>query len=105
MQLIHNRWGHPSNSKMEQTVLFYKRKGFQPSFLKALKHFCCKVCAVAKAGCVYKHTKHMKDKMANNKRRKAQASPKGTPEQELAKVLLETEFQAGEDEDDLEHAF
>eukprot|EP00961_Rhodomonas_salina_P283546 3832262-Rhodomonas_salina.1 len=50
MQRIHNRWGHPSNSKMEQIVRFYKRKGFPPGFLKALKHFCCKVCAVAKAG-------------------------------------------------------
>eukprot|EP00961_Rhodomonas_salina_P069013 926628-Rhodomonas_salina.1 len=42
--------------------------------------------------------------MVNNKRRKAQASPKGTPEQELVKVLLDTEFQASEDEEDLEHA-
>eukprot|EP00961_Rhodomonas_salina_P204239 2755944-Rhodomonas_salina.1 len=43
--------------------------------------------------------------MANNKRRKAQTASKGTPEQELAKALLETEFQAIEDEDDLERAF
>eukprot|EP00961_Rhodomonas_salina_P249387 3370926-Rhodomonas_salina.1 len=43
--------------------------------------------------------------MANNKRRKAQTASKGTPEQELAKALLETEFQAIEDEDDLESAF
>eukprot|EP00961_Rhodomonas_salina_P269636 3642785-Rhodomonas_salina.1 len=50
MQLIQNRWGHQSNSKMEQIVRFYKHKGFPPSFLKALKHFRCKVCAVAKAG-------------------------------------------------------
>eukprot|EP00961_Rhodomonas_salina_P267658 3616483-Rhodomonas_salina.1 len=40
---------------MEQIVRFYKRKGFPPGFLKALKRFRCKVCAVAKAGCVYKH--------------------------------------------------
>eukprot|EP00961_Rhodomonas_salina_P266260 3599479-Rhodomonas_salina.1 len=92
---------------MEQIVQFYKRKGFPPGFLKALKHFRvrCKVCVVAKAGRAYKHTKHMKDKMANNKRQKVQTSPKGTPEQELVKALLETEFQASEDEDDLEHAF
>eukprot|EP00961_Rhodomonas_salina_P201006 2711476-Rhodomonas_salina.1 len=30
MQLIHNRWGHPLNSTMEQIVRFYKRKGFPP---------------------------------------------------------------------------
>eukprot|EP00961_Rhodomonas_salina_P020351 273315-Rhodomonas_salina.1 len=40
--------------------------------------------------------------MANNKRRKAQTTLKGTPEQELVKALLETEFQAIKDEDDLE---
>eukprot|EP00961_Rhodomonas_salina_P277986 3756356-Rhodomonas_salina.1 len=68
---------------MEQIVRFYKCKGFPP---------------VAKAGRMYKHTKQMKEKMANNKRLKAQTTLKGTPEQELAKALLETEFQAIEDE-------
>eukprot|EP00961_Rhodomonas_salina_P043550 585473-Rhodomonas_salina.2 len=78
MQLIHYCWGHLSNSKMEQIVLFYKRKGFPPGFLKALKHFRCKVCAVAKEGRVYKHTKRMKEKMENNKQRKSQPAAKGT---------------------------
>eukprot|EP00961_Rhodomonas_salina_P174581 2354896-Rhodomonas_salina.1 len=105
MQLIHNSWGHPSNSKMEQIVRFYKRKGFLPGFLKTLKHFQCKVCAVAKAGRVYKHTKHMKEKMANNKRLKSQPAAKGTPKQELVKVLLEHEVQDIADEDDLENVF
>eukprot|EP00961_Rhodomonas_salina_P286681 3874135-Rhodomonas_salina.1 len=63
------------------------------------------MCAVAEAGRVYKHTKRMKEKMANNKLRKSQPAAKGTPEQELVKVLLEHEIQDIADEDDLEHAF
>eukprot|EP00961_Rhodomonas_salina_P223553 3023017-Rhodomonas_salina.1 len=43
--------------------------------------------------------------MVNNKRRKEQTALKGTPEQELTKALLETEFQAVKDEDDLECTF
>eukprot|EP00961_Rhodomonas_salina_P288024 3891531-Rhodomonas_salina.1 len=76
MQMIHDKWGHPSNTKMEWIVSYYKCRGFPPGFLQALCHFKCKVCACS--GCkgvrVYKHTKHMKEKMvntkANNKRRK-----------------------------------
>eukprot|EP00961_Rhodomonas_salina_P099900 1343561-Rhodomonas_salina.1 len=30
MQLLHDKWGHPSNSKMEGIVLYYKSRGFPP---------------------------------------------------------------------------
>eukprot|EP00961_Rhodomonas_salina_P223187 3018182-Rhodomonas_salina.1 len=42
MQLIQNKWGHPSNSKMERIVLYYKCHGFLKGFLAALKKFKCK---------------------------------------------------------------
>eukprot|EP00961_Rhodomonas_salina_P245022 3311098-Rhodomonas_salina.1 len=48
MQLLHDRWSHPSSTKMEQIVLYYKSRGFPPGFLKELKHFKCKVCALCK---------------------------------------------------------
>eukprot|EP00961_Rhodomonas_salina_P294638 3934754-Rhodomonas_salina.1 len=48
MQMIHDKWGHPSNTKMERIVRYYKRRGFPPGFLRALRHFKCKVCACCK---------------------------------------------------------
>eukprot|EP00961_Rhodomonas_salina_P222027 3002560-Rhodomonas_salina.1 len=74
MQMIHDKWVHPYNTKMERIVSYYKRRGFPPGFLRVLHHFKCKVCACYKSVRVYKHTKCMKEKMANtkanNKRRK-----------------------------------
>eukprot|EP00961_Rhodomonas_salina_P130911 1762271-Rhodomonas_salina.1 len=55
---------------MERIIQYYKHSGFPKGFLAALKKFKCKVCALCKSARVYKHTKHMKEKMANNKRRK-----------------------------------
>eukprot|EP00961_Rhodomonas_salina_P166241 2240089-Rhodomonas_salina.1 len=44
MQLLHDHWSHPSNSKMERIVRYYTGKmlGFPPGFLKELKNFKCK---------------------------------------------------------------
>eukprot|EP00961_Rhodomonas_salina_P239438 3234806-Rhodomonas_salina.1 len=59
MQLLHDSWAHPSNTKMERIVRYYCRKGFPwpPGFLAELKHFKCKVCDLCKGALVYKHTK------------------------------------------------
>eukprot|EP00961_Rhodomonas_salina_P211260 2852795-Rhodomonas_salina.1 len=48
MQLLHYKWSHPSNSKMEGIVLYYKSLGFPPGFVAKLKHFSCKVCTLCK---------------------------------------------------------
>eukprot|EP00961_Rhodomonas_salina_P249976 3378747-Rhodomonas_salina.1 len=96
MQLLHDRWSHPSNSKMEQIVRYYKLRGFPPGFLTELKHFRCKVCALCKGARVYKHTKLVKDKMESNKRAKKSKN--------WAQVLLETDLTVEED-DDLLQAF
>eukprot|EP00961_Rhodomonas_salina_P129529 1744497-Rhodomonas_salina.1 len=58
---------HQSNTKMEQIVLYDKSRGFPPGFLKELKHFKCKVCALCKGARVYKHTKRVQEKMEKNK--------------------------------------
>eukprot|EP00961_Rhodomonas_salina_P029939 403417-Rhodomonas_salina.1 len=42
MQLIHDWWSHPSNTKMERIVRYYKCLGFPKGFLQALKKFKCK---------------------------------------------------------------
>eukprot|EP00961_Rhodomonas_salina_P209272 2824801-Rhodomonas_salina.1 len=52
MQLLHDCWAHPSNTKMECIVRYYKQKGFPPGFLAELKHFKCKVCTICKGACV-----------------------------------------------------
>eukprot|EP00961_Rhodomonas_salina_P063146 848464-Rhodomonas_salina.1 len=104
MQVIHDKWGHPSNSKMERIVQYYKRtrKGFPPCFLKALRKFKCKSCAMAKSARVYKKTKRMKLKMANNKRRKNHSSCKAKT---VEQVLLENELTKEEHEDEMFNAF
>eukprot|EP00961_Rhodomonas_salina_P264152 3569943-Rhodomonas_salina.1 len=48
MQLLHDSWEHPSNTKMERIVSYYKQKGFPPGFLAELNHFKCKVCTICK---------------------------------------------------------
>eukprot|EP00961_Rhodomonas_salina_P012370 166633-Rhodomonas_salina.1 len=68
MQLLHELWGHPSNTKMESIICYYKGKGFPPGFLAELKHFRCKVCAICKGARVYKHTKRVQEKMEKNKK-------------------------------------
>eukprot|EP00961_Rhodomonas_salina_P157709 2123093-Rhodomonas_salina.1 len=50
MQLLHHddRWGHPSNSKMEMIFRYYQGRGFPKGFLaaQALKNFKCKTCTL-----------------------------------------------------------
>eukprot|EP00961_Rhodomonas_salina_P081696 1098203-Rhodomonas_salina.1 len=105
MQLIHDKWGHPSNSesKMERIVRYYKRRGFPKGFLDALKKFKCKVCTVCKSARVYKHTKRMKEKMAHNKRRKT--STGGPKKPTMEEEFLESEISEIESKDYLLKAF
>eukprot|EP00961_Rhodomonas_salina_P171585 2313481-Rhodomonas_salina.4 len=91
MQLLHDKWGHLSNSKMEQIVRYYQRKGFPPGFLKALKHFNCKACALCNRASVYKHTKLVQKKIVNNKLQKT-ATLKSTGKAEILQALLEMEL-------------
>eukprot|EP00961_Rhodomonas_salina_P129423 1743239-Rhodomonas_salina.1 len=73
---------------MERIVQYYKHRGFPKGFLAALKKFKCKVCALCRSARVYKHTKCMKEKMENNKRRKTlKEGSKPTP---LEQKVLET---------------
>mmetsp|Transcript_30046 Transcript_30046/g.61879 ORF Transcript_30046/g.61879 Transcript_30046/m.61879 type:complete len:112 (+) Transcript_30046:55-390(+) len=44
IQAIHNRWCHPSETKMSQIVKHYKGKGFPPGFMWGLCKFKCKIC-------------------------------------------------------------
>ena len=66
VQAIHDRWGHPSETKMAQIVKYYKEKGFPPGFMKALRHFKCKICGICKGHRNYRHTKRVVEKLANH---------------------------------------
>eukprot|EP00961_Rhodomonas_salina_P095484 1284401-Rhodomonas_salina.1 len=103
MQLIHYKWGHPSNSEMEHIVCYYKCRGFPKGFLAALKKFKCKVCTVCKSASVYKNTKQMKEKMVHNKRRKT--STGGPKKPTMEQQVLETKMSEIKSEDDLLKAF
>eukprot|EP00961_Rhodomonas_salina_P062348 836867-Rhodomonas_salina.1 len=109
VQMIHDKWGHPSNTKMEQIVRYYKHRGFPPGFLRVLCHFKCKVCACCKSALVYKHTKHMKEKMvytkANNKRRKPSQGGDCATAHTVEQQVLEAEITKISEEDDLLQAF
>ena len=64
MQIIHDAWGHPSETKMVENYNYYKGKGFPKGFLALLKKFSCRWCALCKGARAYRHTKRVKDKMA-----------------------------------------
>jgi hypothetical protein len=96
MQVVHDKWGHPSNTKMERIVRYYKSKGFPTGFLKQLKNFKCKTCALCKGARVYKHTKRVQEKMTKGKENKKKM---------VEQVLLETETTNAEDTDDLLKGF
>eukprot|EP00961_Rhodomonas_salina_P141180 1900670-Rhodomonas_salina.1 len=85
MQLIHERWGHPSNTKMERI-----------GFLKALKHFSCKVCDLCKGASVYKHTKRVQEQTASNANKK-----RARQGDNWKQVLMETDMEDVEEGDDL----
>eukprot|EP00961_Rhodomonas_salina_P191465 2583996-Rhodomonas_salina.1 len=86
-----------SASKMESNVLYYKTRGFPQGFLTVLKHFKCKECALSKGARVYKHTKWVKDKIANNKRAKKSNN--------WQQVLLETDLGDINNPDNILQAF
>eukprot|EP00961_Rhodomonas_salina_P189284 2553789-Rhodomonas_salina.1 len=50
MQLLHDWWGHPSNSKMAMIFKYYtgKGRGFPKGFVAALQNFKCKTCTICK---------------------------------------------------------
>eukprot|EP00961_Rhodomonas_salina_P168822 2275003-Rhodomonas_salina.1 len=61
MQMIHDKWGHPSNTKMERIVRYYKCRGFPPGFLRALHHFNFEVQGLRvlqECACVQAHKAH-----------------------------------------------
>jgi len=56
MQALHNKWGHPSNSKFVQIYRAQNRVGFPTNFLALLNRFCCKVCARCKGARGYRRS-------------------------------------------------
>ena len=48
MQTLHDKWGHPFNSKSIQIYRAQTRVGFPTNFLALLNRFRCKVCALCK---------------------------------------------------------
>lgn len=59
IQHLHNKWCHPSNTKMEEIYKYYRQKGFPKGFLEALKTFRCKICDLCKGARNYRTTKRM----------------------------------------------
>eukprot|EP00961_Rhodomonas_salina_P084560 1135948-Rhodomonas_salina.3 len=106
MQLLHDCWGHPSNSNMEMIFRYYQGRGFPKGFLAALKNFKCNKCTICKGVCIYKHSKLVQKKIEMNKnnRRKA-TSTKKQDGQDIIKTVLEMEVTEMEAEDDLLMAF
>mmetsp|Transcript_45821 Transcript_45821/g.93771 ORF Transcript_45821/g.93771 Transcript_45821/m.93771 type:complete len:205 (+) Transcript_45821:2-616(+) len=78
---------------MEMIVKYYRRKGFPPGFVKALRKFKCAVCDVCKGARNYRHTKRVLDKMA---------AKSGAPATEAHPVDVDDNRTA---EDDLENMF
>eukprot|EP00961_Rhodomonas_salina_P243648 3292502-Rhodomonas_salina.3 len=62
VQVYHNAWAHPSNSKFERIVRFRSGKGFPRHLLRTLKHFRCKVCGICKGARTYRKSKLVKEK-------------------------------------------
>jgi len=56
MQALHDKWGHPSNSKFVQIYRNKNRVGFPINFLALLNRFRCKVCALYKGARGYWHS-------------------------------------------------
>jgi len=54
MQALHDKWGHPSNSKFIQIYRAQNRVGFPTNFLALLNRFRCKVCALCKGARGYR---------------------------------------------------
>eukprot|EP00961_Rhodomonas_salina_P117888 1586581-Rhodomonas_salina.1 len=61
VQVYHNAWVHPSNSKLEHIVRFRHCKGFPHHFLRTLKHFQCKVCRICKGERSYSCSKRVQE--------------------------------------------
>jgi ribA/ribD-fused uncharacterized protein len=62
IQLVHDKWQHPSNSKMETIFRYYKGKGFPANFLALLRRFRCRTCALSKGACVYRRHRRVFEK-------------------------------------------
>ena len=59
MQALHDKWGHPSNSKFIQIYRAQNRVGFPTNFLALLNRFRCKVCALCKGARGYRRSTHL----------------------------------------------
>jgi len=56
LQALHDKWGHPSNSKLIQIYRAQNRVGFPTNFLALLNCFRCKVCAFCKGAREYRRS-------------------------------------------------
>jgi len=56
MQALHDKSGHPSDSKFVQIYRAQNRVGFSTNFLALLNHFRCKVCALCKGARGYRRS-------------------------------------------------
>ena len=56
IQALHDKWGHPSNSKFVQIYRAQNRVGFPTNFLVLLNRFRCKVCALCKGARGYRRS-------------------------------------------------
>jgi hypothetical protein len=54
IQLVHDKWQHPSNSTMQTIFRYYNGKGLPANFLALLRRFRCRTCALSKGACVYR---------------------------------------------------
>ena len=62
VQMIHEAWGHPGNSKLLQIYKKHGPKNFPIDFSRALPKFSCQVCAVCKGSRSYRHTAKFKNR-------------------------------------------
>jgi len=56
LQALHDKWGHPSNSKLIQIYRAQNRVRFPTNFLALLNCFRCKVCAFCKGAREYRRS-------------------------------------------------
>ena len=63
IQTLHNKWGHPSNSKFLRIFQFYHRRGvvFPVNFQSLLRSFRCRTCALCKNAREYRASPRVTD--------------------------------------------
>eukprot|EP00961_Rhodomonas_salina_P080292 1080045-Rhodomonas_salina.1 len=92
MQLLHDRWSHPLNSKMETIMQYYKTCGFPPGFLAELKHFKCKACTLCKVSlCTNTGSESRTRWSPTREQRQARTGPKSCWRWILTRLTLTTQ--------------